>query len=125
MDGKVSHELTRRHLVVRVEGRYAIADLLRALTEGVGALEPGERALVLIDARASTASHSSAEIREIGMEVGALAPKIERLAVVVGSEAHFGLARMGSMFAGEVAASVEVFREVTPARAYVDLPPEP
>ena len=124
MSGKVGYELSGRHLVVRVEGSYSIQQLLGALVSGLEALEQEVRALVLIDARASTAARPTADVRAAGVALAAMASRIERLAIVVGSEVHFGLARMASMFAGEVGASSEVFRDLTEARAYLDHPPE-
>ncbi len=124
MSGKVGYELAGRHLVVRVEGSYSTQQLLDAIASGLEALEPGLRALVLIDARASTAARPTAEVRAAGAAVVPMASRIERMAIVVGSEVHFGLARMASMLAGEVGASSEVFRDLTEAHAYLDRPPE-
>jgi len=123
LGGKVGYQLSGRHLLVRIEGDYATEELRRAVTSGLDELGQGARALVLLDARATTARHSSSEIRELGMSVGTLPPRIERIAIVVSSDVHFGLARMGSMFAGDLGASSDVFRDIAEARSFLDLPP--
>lgn len=121
---KVDYDLSGRHLVVKLEGDYTIEALLQALDSGLSALDPPARAFVLIDARAATGTRPSSAIRELGMSVSQMGDRIERIAIAVSTDVHFGLARMASMFAGDVGASSDVFRDIAEARAFLELPPE-
>jgi hypothetical protein len=108
--------------VLRVEGDYANRQFLDALEAGLDALGSELPAPVLVDARASTASRPTSEVRELATSLAPFAPRIERVAVVVSSDVHYGLARMGAMLAGELGASSDVFRDMDAALAYLDVP---
>jgi hypothetical protein len=56
------------------------------------------------------------------MSVSQMGNRIERIAIAVSTDVHFGLARMASMFAGDVGASADVSRDIAEARAFLDLP---
>ena len=110
----VTYTLRSGLLTVKPSGEYTPADFIAAFHAGIDDPDCPTPVALLLDMRESVsfASRSVAEIRGAAEHVGPYADRVGgRVAVLVGSDVQFGLARMGSVFTEGVGVVAEVFRE--------------
>ena len=114
MGDHLRYRITDRLIEVHLEGDYSAARLIEVIDDAL-AHATSERMFMLIDARQSTANRPSSEVRVIAGELSRRAPKIERLAIVTGSEDHYGLSRMGAARAEDSGLVAHPFRTLQEA----------
>jgi hypothetical protein len=123
MSHDLRYDIVDRLITVSAAGEYdlhALLDLLQAALADPGA---PERALLLIDARASTTDRAADEVRKLVADFSSLVPRIERVAIVAGSDAHFGLMRMGAVLAEPLGLKALPCRDMETARTFLGLDP--
>jgi hypothetical protein len=124
----VTYTLRSGLMILKPAGEYAPNDLVAGFHAGMEDPACPNPVALLIDMRESQsfATRSVAEIRGAAEYIGAYAPRVGgRVAVLVGSDVQFGLARMGSVFSEGVGVEAEVFRDEIRALAWLGVPSGP
>jgi len=126
MPSSYERDDARRRIVVTVEGDVSAAEALGIVNRQLadGAWTYG----VLYDARNDTSQPSTADVRSIVEHVGrCIAQHGPRgpVAIVTRNPSNYGMARMYSTLGEPVKLTVEVFREIVEAEAWLvsQLPP--
>lgn len=107
---------------MNLEGRYAPSDIISQFLAVLADPRCPEEFFLLVDATKSESlgERSPAEVRAVAEYLGPYRKRVRgRCAVVVGSDLHFGLSRMGSAFSDNVGVDAQVFRSVPEALAWL------
>jgi hypothetical protein len=121
MREQLHYRVSGQTILVHLGNDYTIEALTSVVTRALSDPETAVPALLLVDARQSTVSHSPVDVRALVEELRRWAPSIRRMAVVTSSDVHYGLARMGSTLAEDAGIESGVFREYSDAVAYLDV----
>ncbi len=107
-------------LTVVAEGRYTLGEI-KAVIEAATSDAPALRdCCLLMDIRGSEALPSAQEVRDFAEFLGDLPTNVvARSAWLVSTDVRFGLARMLSVYAGEKGITIQVFRDLDRARAWL------
>ena len=115
MTDGLRYEIDGRLITLFLKGNYTVDQLLGLVESALAEVSLPERAMILIDGRESEVDRTTPEVRRIVEAYGVWAPKIERVAVVTGSDAHFGMMRMAEVLSEEKDFDGRVFRSLEPA----------
>ena len=118
----VTHRLDAGVLHVHAAGHYEPTDLPRAFLAGLADPACPAPVALLLDVRESemVATRSPEQVRAIAEFLEPYTARIGgRCAVVVSRDSHFGMARMGAVYAGQVGVEANVFRSVEEAVAWL------
>lgn len=119
MNTSLRYDISGRLVAVHLAGDYTVDQLLDLLGTAFADSRAPDRALVLIDARESTTRRPADEVHHAVAALTRLIPRIERMALVAGSDAHYGLMRMGSMLAEGVGLVARACRDMEEAREFL------
>lgn len=119
MEDNLRYRVSDRLILIQLEGEYTIDRLLELTGAALADPATPDRVLLLIDARKSTVERSTGEIRRTATAFSGWAPRIERMAIVVGSEVHYGLTRMASILSEESGLIASPFRDLAEARRFL------
>ena len=116
----VTYQIADAVLTFTTVGDVDYADGLAVLTDGLSRYADSQPAIprVLFDLTLSTEDRSSDELQGIAQLVSRRLPRA-RIALVVRSSLHFGLARVFAAFADEDASAINVFRDMAQAQAWL------
>ena len=122
MDAELSFRVEGDLLTLRLVGDYPLQAYLALVRRALA--DPGTpgRVRVLVDASASTAKRGTDDMRAAAEVYGEYAARIHRIAVVTGSEVHYGLIRMAGAFADTAGIESSPFRSVEEARRWLAVP---
>jgi hypothetical protein len=117
----ISYRIEGDVITLRLVGDYtldAYEELLRrALSDARAPLV----AKVLVDGTLSTVRRTSPEVRRQADFLRSLSQRISQLAVVTGSEVHYGIGRMGAVFADDGKLDIRIFRAMSDALSWLGI----
>lgn len=114
-------------LTVECVGTYMPEDMVREFIAAIGDPACPNPVALLLDVRCSEvlATRPTEEIRRVAEFLAPFALRIGgRCAVVASSDVHFGLSRLGSIYAEGVGVKSVVFREMDDALAWLKSVPK-
>ncbi len=107
-------------LTVVAEGRYTIGEIKAAIEAATIDAPVGRDCCLLMDIRRSEALPSADDLRDFAQFLGDLPTDVvSRSAWLVSADVQFGLARMLSVYAEEKGITIQVFRDLDRARAWL------
>jgi hypothetical protein len=121
----VSYSISSNLLVMTASGEYEARDLPRTFLAALNDPACPNPVALLLDVRESSAlaTRSVDDIRAIGQFLGPYRDRIGgRTAVVTGSEAQYGVGRMGSIFTEAVGVEAHIFRDMESAIEWLNAP---
>ena len=108
--------------LVQLAGTYTTADVRDTVMALLDDPACPDRPSMLMDLRASQViqNRSGADMQEVARSLALIGSKIgRRFAMVAGSEAAYGLLRLGSVYAAQAGVEPAVFRDLASARAWL------
>ena len=122
----VRYELTADLLRLIAEGDYEVDEVTGTFERALTDPKCPDPVSVLLDVRRSTSLEKRTP-EEIARIVAPLQPHADRIgrrcAVLAASDVHYGLGRMGSVFAEEIGVEARIFREEEPALVWLGVKP--
>jgi len=115
----MQHEVDGPMLIIHQHAVTDPEDIRRAMAAALAdpALRPGSH--LLWDASEAPARASADKMRSLLHFQGASAKLSNRCAMVVANDLQFGVARMFSVYAEEAGVTVQVFRDIAAAKAWL------
>ena len=123
----VSYALEQGFLHLIASGHYAPEDIPRQFKAGLSDPACAPTVALMLDVRESEVlgGRTPDQIRQVAEFLKPYAERIgRRCAVIVRSDAHYGLARMGSVYADGFGVEVNVFRTTEEGIAWLKARPE-
>jgi hypothetical protein len=118
----VNYSIDGRLLKLELDGQYEPDDVIKSFVSAMGDPKVPDPVSLLVDVRRSEtlATREVEQIRRIAEYIGPYAKRVGgRVAVVAASDIHFGLSRLGSVYAEGVGVETEVFRDFESAVAWL------
>ncbi len=108
-------------LTIVAEGRYTLGEIKAVIEAATGETQAVHRdCCLLMDIRRSEALPSVDDLRDFAQFLGDLPTDVvSRSAWLVSADVQFGLARMLSVYAEEKGITIQVFRDLDPARIWL------
>ena len=108
--------------LVQLAGTYTTQDLRETVMTLLEDPACPEKPLMLMDLRVSEViqNRSGSDLQEVARSLAVIGPRLgRRFAMVAGSEAAFGLLRLGAVYAAQSGIEPAVFRDLASARAWL------
>jgi hypothetical protein len=120
-----SYQTNGRLISMVATGEYGVDTVFQGLQEALADPTTPELALVLFDARKATVQGTTVEVRRAADLALRMASRIDRVAIVVTTDLHFGLIRMVGGFLEGSTIQVSPFHNLEDAHAFLGVdPPE-
>lgn len=119
---KLEYAFESRIALVHLAGTYSTADLRETVQALLTDPACPEKPLLLLDLTASDViqNRSGGDVQEVARALQLIAPRLgDKLAMVAGSEAAYGLLRLGSVYAAQSGVKPAVFRDLASARGWL------
>jgi hypothetical protein len=118
----VTYELHRPTIVVSLNGVYETSEVRAAILAAIADPRAAGATGLLFDVRhsASIAGRTATEVRAMADFIAANAERFgRRIALVAGSDAAFGLMRLGAVTVEQKGVDVRVFRDIADAEGWL------
>ncbi|MFD2256728.1 hypothetical protein ACFSSA_08575 [Luteolibacter algae] len=119
MDSNLSYNISDSLVYVTLKGDFTVQESMALLDEVLHHQDVIIPANLLIDVREATAQRTTEQIEEVASHINEWREKISRIAVLTGSDLHFGITRMGVSYVDPAAVKVSPFRNIEDAIVFL------
>ena len=118
----IDYHMEQQIIVMTVDGITPVQDIIATFESALADPAATLPALILVDASASKAVRSQAEVETFSRALSGWKEKIARIAIFVTSDLHYGTMRMGTAYSSLSSLDVSPFRTRDEALTFLRQP---